>query len=82
LRISEEYVVFAKDNEYTLFEASASTGLNVENIFIDLASQILHRNKSELAEVKEERGESLVLFDLSPAAAKKRKGGKKCCTIM
>ncbi len=73
----EEFKVYASERGLVSFECSASSGLNVTEIFNELGREVLKNSKSILQKVDEpaaDKGENLVLFD-SPA--KKEKKG--CC---
>jgi small GTP-binding protein len=73
----EEFKVYASERGILSFECSASTGLNVTEIFNELGREVLKNCKNSLQKVDEPADkENLVLFD-SPAAKKDKKS--KCC---
>mmetsp|Transcript_15782 Transcript_15782/g.14280 ORF Transcript_15782/g.14280 Transcript_15782/m.14280 type:complete len:205 (+) Transcript_15782:42-656(+) len=75
----EEYESFANEFGFILFECSAESGTNVNNMFIELGRQILTNNRSQLAEIKvadvTERGDSVLLFNTETKTNKRR----YCC---
>lgn len=84
----EEYESFARENGYNLMEASASTGTNVQELFIELGRQVLQTNRHELAEVDDRDrqsrdGESLILFDFNERERRRKQNeaNRKCCVI-
>jgi len=81
---SDEYMNFAQENGYTIFESSASTGVNVKELFVELGREVLKKNRHELTEVDEKQsrdGESLILFDFNEKERRKRKEKGSCCLI-
>ncbi len=81
---SEEYMSFAQENGYILFESSASTGVNVKELFVELGREVLRKNRHELTEVDDKQsrdGESLILFDFNEKERRKRKERGNCCTV-
>ena len=74
----EEYMLFAHEHKYTLFEASASSGLNVNEMFTEIGRQVLSKNKSELSLQKQTNERDLVSFDEKISNSNSR----KCCIIM
>jgi GTPase SAR1 family protein len=70
----EEFTNFAAAHKYTVFETSASSGLNVTPLFYELSKQILKTSKSELQEMKSER-ESIILFEPPKPERMKKKSG-------
>ena len=69
--------MFALQNQYIVFETSASTGVNVNEMFAELSKHILVTSKSELTEMKADR-ESIVLFEQPDANKKKKKKSSWC----
>lgn len=81
---SEEYMSFAQENGFALFESSASTGANVKELFVELGREVLRKNRHELTEVDDKQsrdGESLILFDFNEKERRKRKERGNCCTV-
>lgn len=75
----EEYEMFARDNNFILFEASASQGTNVNDMFVALANSILVNCRSELAVLKtDQQKDNIVLFDVPSERIKKDKSSG-CC---
>ena len=74
----EEFMLFAHEHKYTLFEASASSGLNVNEMFTEIGRQVLSKNKNELSLQKNTNERDLVSFDEKISKSDSR----KCCTIM
>jgi hypothetical protein len=72
----EDYQRFAAENGYSLFEASAVTGLNVDNLFIHVARQVLVQNRAALAQVQRSSAENITLFRQDQQQAIKK---SKCC---
>lgn len=73
----EEIKVYASERGLVSFECSASSGLNVTEIFNELGREVLKNSKNVLQKVDEptsDKGENLVLFD-SPTNKEK----KGCC---
>lgn len=85
----EEYEAFARENGYNLMEASARSGIHVQEMFVELGRQVLQNNRHELAEVDDKDrasrgdGESLILFDFNERERrrKEREANRKCCII-
>lgn len=79
----EEYNKYAAGRLCTIFETSASTGTNVEDIFTEVATQILGKPRSGLKQIGGDSDgntvNELVLFD-NVNDNKKKSKKKKCCT--
>ena len=69
---------FAEENGYMLFETSASSGRNVQEAFIEIGKKILTDNRQELAVIKMEQRENIVLFDASVSEQKEERRRCAC----
>lgn len=78
----EEFEQFARERGFPLFECSASTGLNVNQMFTELGKQILVSNRSELTMVENESNgqtkNSIILAEFAERQRKEKKS-KSCC---
>eukprot|EP01040_Poterioochromonas_malhamensis_P010821 gene10823-11795_t len=78
----EEYESYAREIGVPLFECSASSGLNVNPMFTELAKQILLSHRSELTKVDSDAtgqtGGSIILAEFAERQRKEKKQ-KSCC---
>mmetsp|Transcript_14909 Transcript_14909/g.22430 ORF Transcript_14909/g.22430 Transcript_14909/m.22430 type:complete len:201 (-) Transcript_14909:117-719(-) len=71
----EQFTLFAQENNLPVFETSASSGSNVEEVFKAVAQLVFDNNRGGLAELREsESQDSAVVFDLPS-----KKKSSKCC---
>lgn len=77
----EEFRNFASSFGFQVLECSASAGVNVQELFLELGQMVLTTNRSKLAEVEEDRdhGHSLILQDFMRRNKNKKRSG--CCSI-
>jgi GTPase SAR1 family protein len=80
----EEYESFSRDMNIPLFECSASSGYNVQELFSQLAADILKNNKANLTEVEEvdqqgRNGHSLILADFADREKRRKQQKSSCC---
>lgn len=80
----EEYENFSKDMNIPLFECSASSGYNVQEVFAQLARDILRCNRANLTEVEEvdqqgRNGHSLILADFADREKRRKQQKNSCC---
>lgn len=74
---------FAEHMGVDIVECSASTGQNVQEIFVELGRQVLQRQRAELTQLRDEQdgsnGRSIILADFAERERKKRKE-RGCCS--
>jgi hypothetical protein len=78
----EEYEAYARENNLALFECSASSGVNVYTMFVDLGKHILLTNRHLLTKVEPENGQtgnSIILAEFAERQKKDKKSSKSCC---
>ena len=71
-----EYTAFALEHSLNIYEASAVTGQNVQELFEDVSRTILHRQKGSLNQVQ--RSSSTIQLS-SPANQHVSRKGGACC---
>lgn len=59
----EEYLSFAQENGLLLYETSACSGQNVQDAFHGIAENILNHHRQDLAVIKTEQRDKIVLLD-------------------
>ena len=78
----EEYETYAAQMGFPIYECSASSGLNVQNIFTDLGAEILKSSKDSLTKVENDpngqSGNSLILAEFAERQRREKKKGS-CC---
>mmetsp|Transcript_29586 Transcript_29586/g.65596 ORF Transcript_29586/g.65596 Transcript_29586/m.65596 type:complete len:143 (+) Transcript_29586:440-868(+) len=81
----EEYTAFAQDHNIGIIEASAQSGLNVDEVFTSLGRSVLGTNRESLAEVNVDPHDDKASIILREFAAKKspKRGSKSnpCCSV-
>jgi hypothetical protein len=78
----EEYETYARENNLSLYECSASSGVNVGAMFVDLGKHILLTNRHALTKVEPENGQtgnSIILAEFADRQKKDKKTSKSCC---
>lgn len=77
----EEYQQFADKMGVMVIECSASTGQNVQEIFVELGRQVLQTHRAELPQVRDDQdgasGRSVILADFAERRRRKERGA--CC---
>eukprot|EP01039_Chlorochromonas_danica_P007589 gene7589-8389_t len=80
----EEYVAFSEEVGIPVIECSASSGLNVQEIFVELGRQVLHSHRSELTQVRDDldgpSGKSVILADFAERERRRRRERSSCCS--
>jgi len=78
----EEFEAFAKDYDMEVIQASASTGSNVNEVFVSLGRTILSTNRAGLAQVEtQESSEGSLILKEFAAKKKKKQRSNDCCLL-
>jgi GTPase SAR1 family protein len=71
----EDFRVYATERGLAYYECSASSGLNITELFVALGREVLKNSKANLTKVEDSNKDNVVLFD-SPANKNQK---KSCC---
>lgn len=79
----EEFTAFARENNIPVVKASAQTGQNVDELFINLGRQILLLNRDHLSKIDESQmvGESFILREFTERENRRKRNAQLCCVL-
>lgn len=79
----EEYVTFSEQAGIPIMECSASSGQNVQEMFVELGRQVLLSSREDLTQVRDEQdgsnGKSIILADFADRERRRKSSKKGCC---
>eukprot|EP01031_Cornospumella_fuschlensis_P031960 gene31960-38643_t len=79
----EEYLTYSEQAGIPIMECSASSGQNVQEMFVELGRHVLQGNREDLTQVRDEQdgnnGKSIILSDFADRERRRKTSKKGCC---